>query len=136
MALVAQAARTTAAVTGRSAAPGHASRVSGISHEDGRPLTLTVGCSFGFETPQPVSAGLQVAPSRSDVQLRAERWDTGVEHHGYAEPYLQPPRASHDRRGRARLACEAEVVLPSPRDPIARGTSETPIGSLPDEHIT
>jgi transglutaminase-like putative cysteine protease len=44
-------------------------------------------------------------------------------------------RAGHDRRGASRLAYEAEVVLSSPRDRIAPGTSETPIGSLPDEHL-
>jgi hypothetical protein len=62
--------------------------VNGVPRDVGRPLTLTVGCTFGFETPQPVSAVLQVAPSGSNVQLRAERWDTGVEHHGYPELYL------------------------------------------------
>jgi len=36
--------------------------------------------------------------------------------------------------GASRLAYEAEVVLSSPRDRIAPGTSETPIGSLPVEH--
>jgi hypothetical protein len=37
--------------------------------------------------------------------------------------------------GASRLACEAEIVLSSPRERIAPSTSETPIGSLPDEHI-
>ena len=136
MALVAPGARTTAAVTGLSAAPGHArSSVCGVPPDDDRPLTLTVGCTFGFETPQPVSAVLQVAPSGSDVQLRAERWDTGVEHHGYVDLYSNRCERVMIAAGASRLAYEAEVVLSSPRDRIAPGTSETPIGSLPDEHI-
>jgi transglutaminase-like putative cysteine protease len=109
--------------------------VCGVPPDEDRPLTLTVGCTFGFETPQPVSAVLQVAPSGSDVQLRAERWDTGVEHHGYVDLYSNRCERVMIAAGASRLAYEAEVVLSSPRDRIAPGTSETPIGSLPDEHI-
>jgi hypothetical protein len=50
-----------------------------------RPLALTVGCTFGLETPQPVSAVLQVAPSGRDLQVRAEHWETGADHHGYLD---------------------------------------------------
>jgi transglutaminase-like putative cysteine protease len=46
-----------------------------------------VGCTFAFETPQPVSAVLQVAPSGPNLQVQAERWDTDTEHHGYIDGF-------------------------------------------------
>jgi hypothetical protein len=59
--------------------------VYGVPGDDDRPLALTVGCTFGFETPQPVSAVLQVAPSGRDLQVHAEHWETGADHHGYLD---------------------------------------------------
>src|SRR4029078_2652088 len=48
----------------------------GVPGDDDTPLALTVGCTVGLETPQPVSAVLQVAPSGSDLPVHAERWET------------------------------------------------------------
>jgi transglutaminase-like putative cysteine protease len=92
-----------------------------------------VGCSFGFETPQPVSAVLQVAPSRRDQEVCAERWDTEADHHRYldlfgnsCERFTIPAGASH-------VVFEAEVMLSSSGDRIVLDTPETPIMALPDE---
>ena len=43
------------------------------------PLALTVGCTFGLQTPQPVSAVLQVAPLGIGHEIVAERWGTDSE---------------------------------------------------------
>jgi transglutaminase-like putative cysteine protease len=94
-----------------------------------------VGCTLGFETSWPVSAVLQVAPSGDDPQVRAERWDTGVDHHGYIDLYGNRCERVTIPAGTSRVVYEAEVVVSSPRDPIAPDASETPIMELPDEHI-
>jgi transglutaminase-like putative cysteine protease len=104
--------------------------------DDNRPLALTVGCTFGFETPQPVSAVLQVAPSGRDLQVRAEHWETGADHHGYIDLFGNRCERVTIAAGASRLAYKAEVVLSSPSDRIAPGTPETPIMALPDKHIT
>jgi transglutaminase-like putative cysteine protease len=103
--------------------------------DDKRPLALTVGCTFGFETPQPVSAVLQVAPSGRDLQVRAEHWDTGADHHGYIDLFGNRCERVTIPAGASRVVYEAEVLLASPTDRIAPGTPETPIMVLPDEHI-
>jgi hypothetical protein len=95
--------------------------VCAVPVDDDRPLTLTVGCAFGFETPQPVSAVLQVAPSGRDVQLRAERWDTGAEHHGYLDLYSNRCERVTIAAGASRLVYKAEVLLPAPDDRVAPG---------------
>ena len=92
-----------------------------------------MGCTFGFETPQAVSAVLQVAPSGHDLQVRAERWDTGAEHHEYIDLYGNRCERVTIPAGASRLVYEAEVALSSPSDRIAPGTPETPIMALPDE---
>jgi transglutaminase-like putative cysteine protease len=102
---------------------------------DHSPLVLAVGCTLGVETPQPVSAVLQVAPSGHDLQVRAERWDTPAEHHGYVDGFGNRCERVTIVAGTSRIAYEAEVVLPSPSDRIAPGTPETPITELPDEYI-
>jgi transglutaminase-like putative cysteine protease len=94
-----------------------------------------VGCSFGFETPQPVSAVLQVAPLAAGGQLRAERWDTAADHHGYTDLFGNRCERVTIAAGASRIVYEAEVVLTSPEDRIALGTPETPIMALPDEQI-
>jgi transglutaminase-like putative cysteine protease len=104
--------------------------------DDNTPLALTVGWSFGFETPQPVSAVLQVAPSGRDLQVRAERWETGADHHGYIHLFGNRCERVTIPAGASQIVYETEVVLSSPRDPISPGTPETPIMALPDEHIT
>jgi transglutaminase-like putative cysteine protease len=94
-----------------------------------------VGCTFGFETPQPVSAVLQVAPSRRE-HVRAERWDTDADHHGYLDPFDNSCERFTIPAGASRVVYEAEVILSSSGDRILPGTPETPIMALPDEHIT
>jgi transglutaminase-like putative cysteine protease len=109
--------------------------VRGIRVEADKPLAVTVGCTFGFETPQPVSAVLQVAPSRRDGEVRAERWDTGADHHGYSDLYGNRCERVTIAAGASRIAYDAEVVLTHSADRIASGTPETPIMDLPDEQI-
>lgn len=99
------------------------------------PLALTVGCTFGFETPQPVSAVLQVAPSGHDLQVRAERWDTAADHHGYIDLFGNRCERVTIAAGASRVVYEADIVLTSPSDRIAPGTPETPVMELPDEQI-
>ena len=106
-----------------------------VRPDDNRPLALTVGCAFGFETPQPVSAVLQVAPSGRDLQVRAEHWETGADHHGYIDLFGNRCERVTIAAGASQLVYEAEVVLSSPSDRVAPGTPETPIMALPDEHI-
>ena len=107
----------------------------GVPGDDDTPLALTVGCTVGLETPQPVSAVLQVAPSGPDLQVRAERWDTDADHHGYIDLFGNRCERVTIPAGTSRIAYEAEVVLSRPTDPTARGTPETPIMALPDEYI-
>jgi transglutaminase-like putative cysteine protease len=109
--------------------------VRGVSVDDTRPLALTVGCTFGLETPQPVSAVLQVAPSGGEADVRAERWDTAADHHGYIDGYGNRCERITIPAGASRIVYEADVVLSSPADRIAPATPETPIMALPDEHI-
>ncbi len=95
-----------------------------------------MGCSFGLETPQPVSAILQVAPSVGDnIEVRAERWDTGAHHHSYIDFYGNRCERVTILPGASRLSYEAEVAVASPGDRLAPGTPETPIDEMPDEHI-
>ncbi|MCW3049159.1 MAG: transglutaminase family protein [Solirubrobacterales bacterium] len=103
--------------------------------DDTRPLALTVGCTFGLETPQPVSAVLQVAPSGGQAEVRAERWDTAADHHGYIDGYANRCERITIPAGTSRIVYEADVVLSSPADRIAPATPETPMMALPDEHI-
>ena len=102
---------------------------------DSRPLAITVGCTFGFSTPQPVSAVLQVAPSIEGSEVRAERWATDAVHHGYLDLYRNRCERFTLPAGESRVVFEADVVLDSPADRIAPGTHETPIMTLPDEHL-
>ena len=101
-------------------------------HDESSPLTLTVGCTLGFETPQPVSAVLQVAPSHSDQDVRGERWDTDAPHHSYVDANGNRCERVAIAAGASRIVYEAEVVLDEPRDRIVLGAAETPIASLPD----
>ena len=107
----------------------------GVPVDDEGPLALTVGCTFGFETPQPVSAVLQVAPSGRDLQVRAEHWETGADHHGYIDLFGNRCERVTIPAGESQTVYEAEVVLSSPRDRLSPGTPETSIMALPDEHI-
>jgi transglutaminase-like putative cysteine protease len=99
------------------------------------PLMLTVGCTLGFETPQPVSAVLQVAPSRTDQEIRSERWETEALHHSYVDAKGNRCERLAIAAGASRVVYEAEVVLDAPRDRIVPDAAETPIGLLPDELV-
>jgi transglutaminase-like putative cysteine protease len=99
------------------------------------PLALTVGCTFGFESPQPVSAVLQVAPSGWGHEVRSERWDTGADHHGYRDLYGNRCERLTIPAGTSRVIYEAEVTVLSPSDRLEPRRRETPIMELPDEHI-
>jgi transglutaminase-like putative cysteine protease len=107
----------------------------GVPVDDHSPLALTVGCTFGLDTPQPVTGVLQVAPSGPRVQVRAERWDTGAEHHGYADSFGNRCERITIPAGASQITYEADVDVSSPRDRIAPGTPETPIMELGDEYI-
>jgi transglutaminase-like putative cysteine protease len=98
-------------------------------------LSLTVGCTFGFETPQAISAVLQVAPSGHGHEVVDERWETGATHHGYVDGFGNRCERVMIEQGQSRIVYEAEVSLPSPADEISPGIPETPILSLPDEHL-
>src|SRR3954453_18214714 len=92
--------------------------VSSVPADDPMPLALTVGCTFGFDSPQPVSAVLQVAPSGAGHEVRGERWDTGADHHGYRDLYGNRCERLVIPAGRSRIVYEADVQLASPRDRI------------------
>jgi transglutaminase-like putative cysteine protease len=104
-----------------------------VSIDDKERLSLTVGCSFGFETPQPVSAVLQVAPSDGDSQVRAERWDSVADHHRYVDPFGNRCERVTIPAGASRITYEADVDVSSRSDRLAPATPETPITALPDE---
>ncbi len=97
------------------------------------PLALTVGCTFGFETPQPVSAVFQVAPIGEAHEVRVERWGTDAEHHTYRDLYGNRCERLMIPAGTSRLTYEADVTVPEPADRILPGTPETPIEQLSDE---
>jgi len=109
--------------------------VCGIAGHDTSPLAVAVGCTFGVESPQAVSAVLQVAPSAREVQVRAERWDTDAEHHSYVDLFGNRCERLTIPAGASRIIYDAEVVVSSPSDRIVPGTPETPVIELPDEHL-
>jgi transglutaminase-like putative cysteine protease len=110
--------------------------VCGVPLDDSKPLALTVGCTFGFETPQPVSAVLQVAPSGAGHELHAERWDTGdAHHHGYLDLYNNRCERFTIPAGTTRIYYEASVSVAARGDRIVPEARETPIMELGDEHI-
>ncbi len=113
-----------------------AASVAVVSNLDPGPLSLTVGCTFGFETPQSVSAVLQVAPSGHDQVVVSEHWETDAQHHGYVDGFGNRCERVRIDASESRIAYDAEVSLSSPDDKIAHGTPETPVGELPDEHLT
>ncbi len=95
-----------------------------------------MGCTLGFETPQPVTAVLQVAPSGGEVQVTSERWETGAEHHGYIDSFGNRCERMTIPQGTSRVVYEAEVLHSSPADRILAGVPETPIMELQNEQLT
>ena len=88
-------------------APFRSGRVSQVPVDETK-LALTVGCTFGFETPQPVSAVLQVAPwglsSRSVPSAGTPTPTTMATSTGSATAASgsRSPRARHGSRTRPR----------------------------------
>ncbi len=113
----------------------HGGRMTDLNIDVSGPLALNVGCTFGFETPQALSAVFQVAPSGSGHQVRAEHWEADTEHHGYIDQFGNRCERVTIPVGASRIVYDAEVVLSAPADLIAPGTPETPIMALPDEHL-
>ncbi len=79
---------------------------------------------------------LQVAPSAQDHEILSEQWEIDADHHGYVDGFGNRCERIQIEPGQSRIVYEAQVHLPSPGDRIAPGTPETPIMSLPDEHLT
>ncbi len=95
-----------------------------------------MGCTFGIETTQATSAVLQVAPSGRELEITAERWDTGVSHHGYVDGFGNRCERILMPAGHSRIRYDADVNLAEPGDRIVPGTPETPIADVPDAQIT
>ncbi len=103
--------------------------------DDGR-LALTVGCEFGFDTPQTTTAVFQVAPALDPLlQIHREHWHTDAPHHGYTDVYGNRCERFTIAPGSSRLVYEAEVVCEKPHDTIEPEADEIPPTSLPDETI-
>ena len=88
-----------------------------------------------MQTPQPVSAVLQVAPSGPDHTLLSERWDTKAAHHGYVDGFGNRCERFTIPAGASRIVFDAEVLVDAPHDLIVPGTPETPVMELPDRDI-
>jgi len=98
------------------------------------PLALTVGCAFGLDSVQPVTAILQVAPRlETGVSIGAERWETRADHHGYVDGHGNRCERFVLASGGSNIAYEADLVLARPADLIELDAPEVPVGSLPDE---
>jgi transglutaminase-like putative cysteine protease len=101
---------------------------------DQEPLALTVGCTFGLGSVQPVTAIMQVAPRlETGVSIGAERWDTRADHHGYVDGYGNRCERFALAAGDSHIVYEADLVLARPADLIELDAPEVPVGSLPDE---
>lgn len=98
------------------------------------PLALVVGCEFDLDASHPVTAVMQVAPSRqADVRLDAEHWDTVAPHHGYLDDHGNRCERLAIPAGLSHLSYTAELTLARPDDRIEHAAAETPIESMPDE---
>jgi transglutaminase-like putative cysteine protease len=100
-------------------------------------LALTVGCKFGLNSVHPAAAVMQVAPcAQPDVSIRAERWDTDAEHHGYVDHYGNRCERFELVAGDSHITYEAQVVLTDPGDLIEPDAPEIPVESLPDDVLS
>jgi transglutaminase-like putative cysteine protease len=101
------------------------------------PLALTLGCAFGLQCASTTSAIIQVAPRpEQGVSIRSETWDVDAHHHTYVDHYGNRCERFELEPGDARIAYEANIVLPSPADVIRPSAQETPVSSLPDEVLS
>jgi transglutaminase-like putative cysteine protease len=103
-------------------------------HEPVSTLRLTVGCTFDVEATQPIAAIMQVATyPQPGVQVERERWDTGVDHHGYIDGFGNRCERLTIGEGPSSIAYEATVTLTDPEDRIEPDVPETPVAELPDD---
>lgn len=101
------------------------------------PLALTVGCTFGFDTPQPVPSILQVAPAGIGCEVVAERWSAGAaDHRRYRDGFGNPCDRMVVAAGPSEVVYEADVLLAVPGDVVAPDAGEVPVDLLPDACIT
>jgi transglutaminase-like putative cysteine protease len=100
-------------------------------------LALVVGCRFGFDSVQPATAIMQVAPRpEPGVGISSERWDSAAQHHCYVDHYGNRCERFKLAAGRSQIAYEAQLILASPADLIDFSISETPVESLPDDVLS
>jgi transglutaminase-like putative cysteine protease len=100
-------------------------------------LWLTVGCTFGIETPLPLEAILQVAPvPEPGVQLARETWETGAAHHAYVDGSGNRCERFALRAGASRIVYGAELLLAQPVDTADFTLPETPVADLPDDVLS
>lgn len=103
----------------------------------GEGLELSLGCTFGLDSDQPVAAVMQVAPApQSGLSIHNERWDTSAYHHCYIDPYGNRCERFELEAGAGSVTYEAEVVLAAPADLIEPDASETPATLLPDDVLS
>jgi transglutaminase-like putative cysteine protease len=101
------------------------------------PVALTVGCTFRVETPQSLTAILQVAPCpQPGVQMESERWQTDAEHHGYLDHFGNRCERFALSSGPSEIGYEAKLLLTEPGDLIVPQAEETPVALLPDDVLT
>ena len=102
---------------------------------DPGPLALSVGCTFGLSSVQPVGAIMQVAPCpQPDISIRNERWDADARHHHtYVDGYGNRCERFELDAGDTTIVYEAQLALEHPKDVIRPGVAEVPVTSLPDE---
>jgi transglutaminase-like putative cysteine protease len=100
-------------------------------------VALTVGCRFGVEAPQNLTAILQVAPGpQPGVQMESERWQTDADHHGYLDHFANRCERFALGAGPSEIFYEAKLLLTEPADLIVPEAKETPVAELPDEVLT
>jgi transglutaminase-like putative cysteine protease len=98
------------------------------------PLALTVGCSFGFDSVQPTTSIMQVAPRMSPgLTISDERWDTDAEHHTYIDHYGNRCERVALSCGQTRIDYRATVTVRESADVIDLDAQETPVAVLPDD---
>jgi transglutaminase-like putative cysteine protease len=104
---------------------------------DREPVALGVGCTFGVNSVQPVSAIMQVAPRpEPGVSIHSERWDVDAYHHCYVDAFGNRCERFELPEGATSIIYDARIVLKHPADVIVPDAPEVPVGSLPDEVLS
>jgi transglutaminase-like putative cysteine protease len=100
-------------------------------------LALVVGCRFGYDSTQPATAIMQVAPRlETGIGISSERWDSTAPHYCYIDHYGNRCERFQLAPGATQIAYEAHLVLASPADLIDFAIAETPVESLPDDVLS